>query len=133
MADTMTFSLVSPERMLTEIAAQAAQIPGAEGDFTAMPAHAPFVSTLRPGMVRVTAPGGAISEYFVTGGFAEVSAEATSVLAEEAVSREELRRDWLESKLAEAEAALESAPDAAKIAAGQKVYDFRAALDQFSG
>jgi F-type H+-transporting ATPase subunit epsilon len=133
MADTMTFSLVSPERLLAEVDAVTAQIPGIEGDFTAMPAHAPFVSTLRPGMVRVAQAGGEISEYFVTGGFAEVSAEATSVLAEEAVGRDELRREWLEAKLADAEAALESAIEADKIAAGQKVYDFRAAIDLFGG
>jgi F-type H+-transporting ATPase subunit epsilon len=131
MADTMTFSLVSPERLLTEVRAVTAQIPGSEGEFTAMPAHAPFVSTLRPGIVRVTEEGGGVSEYFVTGGFAEVSAEATTVLAEEAVGRDQVRRDWLEAKLAEAEAALSSAMEADKIAAGQKVYDFRAALDQF--
>lgn len=130
MADTMKFSLVSPERLLAEVEARSAQVPGSEGEFTAMPDHAPFVSTLRPGIVRVTAAAGAVTEYFVTGGFAEVSQEATSVLAEEAVERDALSRDWLDEKLAEAQTALEGAPDYARIAAGQKVNDFKAAIDQ---
>ena len=132
MADTMKFSLVSPERLLTSVEARSAQIPGMEGEFTALPDHAPFLSTLRPGIVSVTPAEGGVSEYFVTGGFAEVSPEATSVLAEEAVERDALKREWLEEKLQEAEAALETAPDHARIAAGQKVNDFKVALDQLT-
>jgi F-type H+-transporting ATPase subunit epsilon len=132
MADTMKFSLVSPERLLTSVEARSAQIPGMEGEFTALPDHAPFLSTLRPGIVSVSPAEGGGSEYFVTGGFAEVSPEATSVLAEEAVERDALKREWLEEKLQEAEAALEAAPDHARIAAGQKVNDFKVALDQLT-
>lgn len=130
MADSLKFSLVSPERQLASVEAKSVQIPGTDGIFTAMPGHAPFLSTLRPGVVRVTAVEGGETDFFVTGGFAEVSAEAASVLAEEAVERSMLERDWLASKLSEAEAALEVAPEHGKIAASQRVYDFRAALDQ---
>ena len=54
MADTLQFELVSPERKLASVAASAVTIPGIGGDFTAMPNHAPFLTTLRPGVVRVT-------------------------------------------------------------------------------
>ena len=57
MADTLQFELVSPERKLASIAATSVQIPGIGGDFTAMPNHAPFLTTLRPGVVRVVAGG----------------------------------------------------------------------------
>jgi F-type H+-transporting ATPase subunit epsilon len=124
MADTMTFDLVSPERQLASMQATSAQIPGMEGEFTALPAHAPFLTTLRPGIVKVTGPEG-VREYFVTGGFADVSAAATSVLAEEAMERESLTRDMLEARIRAAEAALAAAPEADRTAAAQRVSDFR--------
>ena len=49
MADTMQFDLVSPEKSLASLAAREVQIPGSEGDMTAMPDHAPTITTLRPG------------------------------------------------------------------------------------
>jgi len=48
MAETMQFDLVSPERRLASVKASAVQIPGADGDMTAMPDHAPTITTLRP-------------------------------------------------------------------------------------
>ena len=69
MANTMQFDLVSPERSLASLSATAVQIPGADGDMTAMPDHAPTITTLRPGLLKVEAPEGS-SEYLVTGGFA---------------------------------------------------------------
>ena len=53
MADTLQFDLVSPERSLASLEASEVQIPGAEGDFTALPDHAPVITTLRPGVLRV--------------------------------------------------------------------------------
>jgi F-type H+-transporting ATPase subunit epsilon len=128
MADTLTFDLVSPERRVATVAARMVQIPGMAGEFTAMPGHAPFFSSLRPGIVTVH--GAETVRYFVSGGFAEVSAEAASVLAEDAVERDMLTRDFLDQKLAEAEAALAAAPEAMKTAAAQRVADFRAAITQ---
>ncbi|MDG1738980.1 MAG: F0F1 ATP synthase subunit epsilon [Paracoccaceae bacterium] len=84
MADTMQFDLVSPERSLASLQAASVQIPGADGDMTAMPDHAPTITTLRPGILTVNGPDGE-SSYAVTGGFAEISAERTSVLAEKAI------------------------------------------------
>ena len=88
MADTLQFDLVSPERKLASVAATSVQIPGIGGDLTALPNHAPFLTTLRPGVVRVVTPG-ETTEYVVTGGFAEVSPTAASILAEQAVLRPE--------------------------------------------
>ena len=55
MADTLQFELVSPERKLVVGGGEQVQIPGMNGDFTAMPNHAPYLTTLRPGVVRVVA------------------------------------------------------------------------------
>ena len=79
MADTVQFDLVSPERLLASVDAKEVQIPGAEGDMTALPDHAPLITTLRPGVLKVTSSEGA-AEYVVTGGFAEISPAGISVL-----------------------------------------------------
>ena len=122
MADTLEFDLVSPERKLASVQATAVQIPGMSGDFTAMPNHAPFLTTLRPGIVRVTA-GAEVTEYVVTGGFAEVSPTAASILDEQAVPRADANADLVSELLTTAEKALAAAPEETKMAAGQRVRD----------
>lgn len=130
MADTMQFELVSPERKLASVAATAVQLPGMEGDLTAMPEHAPLLTTLRPGVVIVTAEDGT-SEYVVTGGFADITPKATSVLAEQAVLRSEFDAEKLNALAAEADAAHEEAPEGdLKIIASQRVRDVAALKSQ---
>lgn len=95
MADTMKFDLVSPARRLASGDATAVQIPGAEGDFTAMPGHAPTIATMRPGIVTVKSEGGE-EKFVVVGGFAEISAEGTSVLAERAMAIDEVTQEVID-------------------------------------
>lgn len=126
MADTMQFDLVSPERRLASVAAKSVQIPGMEGDLTAMPEHSPLLTTLRPGVVKVEAEGESV-EYVVTGGFAEVSQSATSVLAELAVPRAEFDSSMLEALVADADTALKEAKDdESRLIASQRVRDVAA-------
>ncbi|SMR70715.1 ATP synthase F1 subcomplex epsilon subunit [Aliiroseovarius halocynthiae] len=108
MADTMQFDLVSPERSLASLQATAVQLPGADGDLTAMPNHAPTITTLRPGIVRVESPEGN-AEFVVTGGFAEVTAAGTSVLAERALPVSEVTQDILDGFVSDAAAASSNA------------------------
>ncbi|WP_425043399.1 F0F1 ATP synthase subunit epsilon [Primorskyibacter sp. S87] len=110
MADTMQFDLVSPERRLASVPANLVQIPGADGDMTAMPDHAPTITTLRPGLLRVEGPDGQ-SEYVVTGGFAEIGAGAITVLAEKAIPVNEVTRAHLDELIADARAAHDAAKD----------------------
>ncbi len=100
----MQFELVSPERKLASVEASEVQIPGAEGDFTAMPDHAPVITTLRPGYLTVVTASGT-EEYFVTGGFAEVSGESTTVLAERAFAKADMTSELAAELVAEADAA----------------------------
>jgi F-type H+-transporting ATPase subunit epsilon len=102
MADTMQFDLVSPERRLASMQVTAVQIPGADGDMTAMPDHAPTITTLRPGVLRVDGPEGA-TEYVVTGGFAEITANGVSVLAERAVHKGDMTQEHLDEMVEEAQ------------------------------
>ena len=98
MADTLQFDLVSPERRLASLKATSVQIPGAEGDLTAMPAHAPLLTTLRPGILTVTGPDGT-EEFAVTGGFAEISGDAATILAEQAYPKGPEGRSAVEDAL----------------------------------
>ena len=101
MADTFKFDLVSPERRLASVEATEVQIPGAEGDMTAMSAHAPTITTLRPGILRVTHSGWT-DEYVVSGGFAEIGEGSVSVLAERALPRGEVTADVMQGMIDEA-------------------------------
>jgi F-type H+-transporting ATPase subunit epsilon len=117
----LQFDLVSPERRLASIKASEVQIPGADGDLTAMEGHAPTITTLRPGVLRVVGAEGTRA-YAVTGGFAEITAAGVSVLAERAVPVEEASAALLDGFVAEAreaagQAAAEGRDDAEKLVA----------------
>ncbi|ARJ70567.1 F0F1 ATP synthase subunit epsilon [Paracoccus contaminans] len=93
MADTMQFDLVSPERNLVSVAAREVRLPGTEGDLTAMPGHAATIVTLRPGLVTVVDGQGTATEFAITGGFAEITADSVSLLAERGHARSEMTQD----------------------------------------
>ena len=103
----MQFDLVSPERRLASFEVDAVQIPGADGDMTAMADHAPMITTLRPGVLRVEgAAGGAEAAYFVTGGF---SGPSVTVLAERVLPVSEVTAEMMDGFIAEARDALDKA------------------------
>ena len=108
MADTVQFDLVSPERRLASVQAREVQIPGADGDMTAMPDHAPTITTLRPGVLRVVHAGGT-DDYVVSGGFAEITATTVSVLAEEALPKSEVTQAIYDRMVNDARSALDDA------------------------
>ncbi len=119
----MQFDLVSPERMLASFEATEVEIPGAEGDFTAMPDHQALVTSMRPGVLKAT--GADTAEFVVSGGFVEVSATSVSVLAEIAVPRGEINRETLDAMIAEAESAAAEATPEMKDSADKQVADIR--------
>ncbi|PIE07679.1 MAG: ATP synthase F1 subunit epsilon [Rhodobacterales bacterium] len=122
MADMMQYDVVSPARRLASGQARAVQIPGADGDFTAMPGHAPTIATIRPGIVTVKAATGD-ERYVVTGGFAEISPEGTSVLAERAVPVEEVTQAVIDEFAEAARAALANATEETRDAFAKTVGD----------
>lgn len=122
MADTMQFDLVTPERKLASAQVREVRIPGADGDLTAMPDHAPLITTLRPGVLTVVAAEGTTS-YAVTGGFAEVSAAGASVLAERALPVGEVTGEVLEQMIADAKDAASASAADGKDAADKLVAD----------
>ncbi|MGC1429107.1 MAG: F0F1 ATP synthase subunit epsilon [Albidovulum sp.] len=125
MADTMQFDLVSPERKLASVAALEVRIPGADGDLTVMPDHAPLITTLRPGILTVVSTEGA-TDYAVTGGFAEVSAAGASVLAERAMPKSEVTSADIDALVNEATSAADTVSADGKDVAMKLVADMTA-------
>lgn len=125
MADMMQFDLVSPERKLASVQAREVRIPGADGDLTAMPGHAPLITTLRPGLLTVIGSDGT-ADYAVTGGFAEIGPEGVTVLAERALPKSELSAVIHAEMVEQARAAKEKAPSDAVDAAAKLLADMEA-------
>ena len=99
------FELVSPERLLLSEPVDMAVIPGSEGDFGVLAGHSLLISTLRPGVIEVWQGETVTNRLFVVGGFAEVTDERCTVLADEAIPVDEINA-------AAAQAAFEQARDA---------------------
>jgi F-type H+-transporting ATPase subunit epsilon len=95
------FELVSPEKLLVSKPVAMVTVPGGEGDYGVLAGHAPLITTVRPGVIAIYEQSDAtLSEsIFVAGGFAEVTGERCTVLAEEAVPVGELNRANLEQEL----------------------------------
>ena len=109
MADTMQFDLVSPERNLVSVPAREVRLPGIDGDLSAMPGHAATIVTLRPGMVTVVDGSGNATEFCVTGGFAEITGDSVSLLAERGHARGEMTQDIYNDMMRDAHHAARSA------------------------
>ena len=100
---TFHFDLVSPEKLLFSGDVEQVDMPGAEGDFGVLANHAPMVATLRPGILTIQGAG-APQKIVVLGGFAEVSAQGLTVLADVAETVADIDRAIVAKRIAELEA-----------------------------
>lgn len=117
MADKVQFELVSPERLLVSEAVDMVVVPGSEGDFGVLPGHAPFISAVRPGVIEVYEGNTVTERIFVAGGFAEVSNDRCTVLAEDAAQLTDVNRAEVEGDLRRLNEELAAARDDAERAA----------------
>lgn len=92
------FELVSPEKLLFSDEVQQVDVPGVEGDFGVLADHAPMVTTLRPGVLTVHTGSGS-QRIVVLGGFAEVSKEGLTVLAESAEAVEDIDHGMIANRI----------------------------------
>ncbi len=113
MADKLNFALVSPEREVFHGEVDHVVVPGAEGEFGVLPNHAPVMSTLLPGALKVINDG-EVRRIFVNGGFADVTPEGLTVLAEDAVDLASVDLAQLEADLKVAQEDLRDANSDAK-------------------
>ena len=122
MADAFPFELVSPEKQLVSGEATQVVVPGAEGQFTVLANHAPFLSTLKPGILEVTMADGETDRIFVRGGFADANPGGLTLLAEEAQRVDDMDMGALDQAIQNArEDVTDAKDDAAKTAAETKL------------
>ena len=112
MAEPFQFEFVSPERLLLSEKVEQVVVPGSEGYFTVLKGHAPFMSTLRPGVLDVSR-GSGVERIFVRGGFADVNAEGLTILAERALPLAEVDAAALAEEVRNAEEDVADAKDGA--------------------
>jgi F-type H+-transporting ATPase subunit epsilon len=97
MTEQLQFELVSPEKLILSKPVAMVTVPGGEGDYGVLIGHSPMITTVRPGVITVydTDENTISDRIFIAGGFAEVTAERCTILAEEAISVAELHHAQL--------------------------------------
>jgi len=101
--------IVSPEKLLLSRPVDMVVIPAAEGELGVLGGHAPMIVLLRGGTIRLYEGGQVTDRLFVAGGFAEITPERCTVLANEVVPVAEVSRAEAEQRLAAAQAAYDGA------------------------
>jgi F-type H+-transporting ATPase subunit epsilon len=99
---TFRFELVSPERLIFTGDVDQVDVPGEEGEFGVFAGHAPYVATLKPGVLTIYG-GGEPQRIVVYGGLAEMGSAGLTVLAEQAVPVAELDADAVAQSIKNAE------------------------------
>ncbi|MCP1547424.1 MULTISPECIES: F0F1 ATP synthase subunit epsilon [Methylorubrum] len=116
---TFHFDFVGPERTLYSGEVEAVQLPGAEGEMTVLPGHAPVLTTLKVGVITVTETTGSGKRIYVQGGFADIGPKSVTVLAERAAPIEEVTPAMIDKEIEAAELVRDATQD----------YDKREALN----
>jgi F-type H+-transporting ATPase subunit epsilon len=116
----VAFRLVMPEREVLAIEADMVVVPGSEGDFGVLHGHAPLISTVRPGVLEVIQDNKVDKRFIVVGGFAEVTPERCTVLADEAMPFEEVTPEQLAERERAAQNDLTDAANDAEKAKAEK-------------
>ena len=111
MAETTLFELVSPERLIMSKDVTMVVVPGSEGLFGVLPRHTSMLSALAPGVVDIYEEEVITERLFVVNGFAEVTADRCTVLAEDVIPIENLNPDELEEKIEEMRVEVRNAND----------------------
>jgi F-type H+-transporting ATPase subunit epsilon len=127
MADKLHFDLVAPEARVFQGEVDMVVVPGSEGDFGVLAGHAPFMSTIRSGAISIH-DGGQVTRTFIHGGFAEVTPDGLTILAEEAIDLSKIDPAEVERQLTEAREDLGQARDEAEERDAQNQIDKLQAL-----
>ena len=126
---TFHFELVSPERLLFAGEVTQVDVPGEEGEFGVLAGHAPYIATLKPGLLTIHGDG-APQRIVVRGGFAEVSPTGLTVLAEQATPAAEIDPAAIAQSIKDAE---EDLADAKNDAAHDKARERLEQLNTLKG
>ena len=110
-AGKLAVRLVTPDRVLIDSTADAVELPSSSGYLEALYGHAPLLTELGAGEVRLHGGDAGEQRFFVAWGFAEVLPERVTILAEEALKPEEIDKAEAEGELAEGQKLWQSAGD----------------------
>ena len=128
MSDKLHFSLVSPARELFSGEVDHVIAPGTDGEFGVLVNHAPFMTTLKNGVVRVLDGETVSMRMFVRGGFADVTAAGLTILAEEAVDLSDVDTAKVDADIAAAREDMLKHGDDGQQGALQEQVDYLEAL-----
>jgi F-type H+-transporting ATPase subunit epsilon len=87
---TFPLELVTPERLMFSEEVQAVRAPGIDGSFGVLAGHAPLLTQLTLGLIKITLPNGKEELIATTGGFMQVSREKVIILADSAENAQEI-------------------------------------------
>jgi F-type H+-transporting ATPase subunit epsilon len=111
----VSLEIVSPQKLLVSQAVDMVVIPASEGDIGVLPEHSPMIVLLRGGEVILYENEQITARYFVTGGFAEITEERCTVLADTAEPSSSVDRGMGERQLQEAMRDLSEAEKAGEL------------------
>ena len=126
--ETMDLTLVTPEATFFSGPATMVEAPGTLGDFGALPGHMPFISTLKPGVVRIHDDRNDVLRIFVSGGIAEVNNTGCTILAERVVDLAKLTPAEAEARLTEAKTKLDNSFEENDIAVATREVELAQAI-----
>ena len=99
MNNKINFEFVSPEASIVSSEVDMVLIPGVDGDAGILPDHSPFMTTLRQGIVEVTFEQGNVKKYLVEGGFADITQDKMTILAETSLNLSDSDSKVLKSEI----------------------------------
>lgn len=111
MTQSLTCSLVTPERLVFSSEVEMVVVPGAEGDFGVLAHHAPFISMIRPGVVELHSAGAPVEKLFISAGYAETHGTECTILAETAEPLDYITKEKVDADLLIARKDVEHAAD----------------------
>ena len=119
MTTTIRVDIVSAEAEIFHGTATLVVASGDEGELGIAPRHAPLITRLKPGQVRVIGENGEEQFFYVSGGIIEVQPQVVTVLADTAISAKDLDEASANKAKEQAERLLANRTDAVEIAQAQ--------------
>ena len=101
MSDYFSFKLVTPEKIYLEGQAEQITVPGVEGDIGFLAQHTNFITSIRPGIIKVIKDDNSNVQFYVDGGFVKFTDNELLLVAEEVADENEINTDFISSKIEE--------------------------------
>ena len=128
MSDQFNYKLVTPEKIYLEGDAQMVVLPGAEGDLGVLPNHSNIITSLRPGIIKVT-NSDQTQSLFVEEGFIKFSNNELLVIAVGLDEVAVLNNDFINDKIENYSSALETADETQKMKIQKKIDSLKLLLN----